>query len=158
MKRRGKRKGPSTDYKVGYGKPPREHQFQRGNAGNRKGRRRKQSKSEAETLREAFSQLIELQIGGTKRKVTAFEAMVLTLRSKALRGDLAAVKVLIGLFKDFTGGRESEEDWAQLSSEDVRILKEHYSETMEAVGFAEKNGSVASATDPLEPRADKNGS
>ena len=52
-------------YRVGYGKPPKQHQFQPGQSGNRKGRP-KGAKNKATLLREILDRKIEVRNGSTR--------------------------------------------------------------------------------------------
>ena len=54
----------SRDYEIGYGKPPKKHQFKPGQSGNRKGRP-KGTKNTATLLREILDRKIELRTGRT---------------------------------------------------------------------------------------------
>lgn len=83
--RTGKRKRPA-DYEVGYGKPPSEHQFAKGQSGNPKGRP-KGKKNIDTMLREALFAPIPIQINGKTTNVSALEAIVLKLRNNAIAGD-----------------------------------------------------------------------
>lgn len=84
-----------SDYEVGYGKPPKQHQFQKGVSGFPGGRRGKKTKpkpgnSEAAILKRLDEELIEFN----GRKITSREAELRVLRAKALKGDTRASVLL----------------------------------------------------------------
>lgn len=64
----------APENEVGYGKPPRTHQFKPGQSGNPKGRP-KGAKSEATILYELLHRKIPIREGGKTRKVTVLEAI-----------------------------------------------------------------------------------
>ena len=71
---------------VGYGKPPKHSQFQPGQSGNSKGRR-KGSKNTATLLEEMLSEKITVREGDRTRKLSRMEAILHTQIVKALKGD-----------------------------------------------------------------------
>ncbi|ODS03463.1 hypothetical protein AUC71_09630 [Methyloceanibacter marginalis] len=83
-----------SDGTVGYGRPPKEHQFKPGQSGNPKGRP-KGSKNEATIWREVMSKQIPIREGDKARKVSVLEAMILKHVERALGDDIkAAIFVL----------------------------------------------------------------
>jgi len=81
-------------YSVGYGKPPRQHQFQPGQSGNRKGRPTG-AKNTATMLREILDRKIEVRSGGTVRKISVREAMLTRFAETALKGDTKSAAFLL---------------------------------------------------------------
>ena len=117
----------SDSEEVGYGKPPRRHQFKPGQSGNPKGRR-KGATSAATLFRNLFEERIEIVEGGRKRKLPRFEVLVRQLVTKAHKGDPKAVAQIL------TVGRElgiikpepvsvDPDAQAKLASEDLMILR-----------------------------------
>ncbi|WP_148260464.1 DUF5681 domain-containing protein [Micavibrio aeruginosavorus] len=83
-----------NDYEVGYGKPPKKNQFKKGQSGNPAGRPKK-STDIGQLILDEMSQLIEVNDGTKKRKITMKEAIFRDLRNKALKGDLKAANTLL---------------------------------------------------------------
>jgi Family of unknown function (DUF5681) len=84
----------SDDDHVGYGRPPKEHRFKKGQSGNPSGRRKK-TRPLRETLREVFSRPMFLKVDG---KLTAFEPNEIRARmlvNSALKGSVAHVKLIL---------------------------------------------------------------
>lgn len=83
---RGESADSEHDYDVGYCRPPKKHQFQKGCSGNPRGRP-KNSKNFATIVQEAAFETQTVRLDGKATKVTAVEVMVLQLRKKAMAGD-----------------------------------------------------------------------
>lgn len=85
---------------LGYGKPPKKHQFKKGQSGNAKGRPRK-DRSDGPSLRAVLKaeleQLIEITEGAKAKKVTQTNVLVKSLTRKAMKGDNPAIKTLIAI-------------------------------------------------------------
>jgi Family of unknown function (DUF5681) len=82
-----------VDYPVGYGKPPKSSQFVKGKSGNPNGRP-KGSQNFASVFFKTMRQRIQVTENGRVRYITKFEAIVVQLSSKALRGDISAIHEL----------------------------------------------------------------
>lgn len=90
-------------YRVGYGKPPREHRFRKGTSGNPAGRPRGAKnivlKRSLNPYLDAFlretDRIVPLRDGGQLVELSVFEAAVRKLGVKAINGDLRALKLLI---------------------------------------------------------------
>jgi len=85
----------SDDEKVGFGRPPKKHQFKKGQTGNVRGRPRKVAPpvpvvDPREILRRIDRE--EVSVGG--QIMTRFELDLRVLAAKATKGDLAASKEL----------------------------------------------------------------
>ena len=71
-------------YDVGFGKPPKEKQFVRGQSGNPKGRRK--GKSPRSILNAVLDQPVIITKDGRSRKVKFSEAFISKVVAKALHG------------------------------------------------------------------------
>lgn len=85
----------NDEYKVGYKKPPSEHQFQHGNKFGQG--RPKGSKNTKTIVKEAFGQKVTATVGGKTKKMTKIELAMLQLANKASAGDLRAIEKAIQL-------------------------------------------------------------
>jgi hypothetical protein len=98
-KKRSQRAGRSdeSDYEVGYGRPPAEHRFRKGQpTRNPRGRPRRKASNFIDLLNEPVS----LKIQGRTRKVPYKEAFVQVIKERALRGDLRSSQILLMIMKD----------------------------------------------------------
>jgi len=82
------------DDKVGYGRPPKDTQFKKGNAANPRGRA-KGLKNYATQFIEAVNETVPLTLEGRSVRVTKLQATILALVDKGTKGDpKAMVEVL----------------------------------------------------------------
>ncbi len=86
------------DNEVGYGRPPRESQFRKGESGNPKGRP-KGSLNLATVLDKTLREKVVINENGQRQQVTKMEAAVKQLVNKSAAGDLAAIKFLSALIR-----------------------------------------------------------
>lgn len=82
-------------YEVGYGKPPREHQFKPKQSGNPKGRP-KGAHSVSETITRHLDGTMTVRQGGKARRMKRREILVQKLFERALGGDNRAAALLLG--------------------------------------------------------------
>ena len=118
--RRPSRPESVANYSVGYGKPPREHQFQPGQSGNGKGRP-KGARNTLSLLREILDRKIEMRIRGIVRKVSIREAMLTRFAESALNGDIKAAAFLLQRYDTSGTGNEDATDSAM--QDDLEIIK-----------------------------------
>ena len=83
--------GPNSEttkehaHEVGYGRPPKAHQFPPGQSGNPGGKPKKPFVTGE--LEDVFSELRTVKFGGTERKVSLVAAIILKQCEKALEGN-----------------------------------------------------------------------
>lgn len=94
--RRGARKVEAAPASVGYGNPPKHGQFKPGQSGNPSGRPKAKA-GVNDILERSLMTLVEINVGGRSRRVSALEAMLMRERNKALQGDLRSTRFLVEL-------------------------------------------------------------
>ena len=82
------------DYPVGYGKPPKNHQFKPGKSGNPKGRA-KRTPTAAELLDREAARLVTIKTGNSQRKIPKREAILRRVLDMAMQGDLARARLVL---------------------------------------------------------------
>lgn len=82
-----------NEYNVGYGRPPKGSQFQKGTSGNSSGRP-KQDPGIAAVFRKVSKQKVIANGPNGQQSISKLEASVTQLVNKAASGDLKAMKVL----------------------------------------------------------------
>jgi hypothetical protein len=126
-RRRGKHSGKDrsagrgfreNDDRVGYGRPPKEHQFKAGHSGNPRGRRRG-TKNQETILHAILFRMLTIHDRGRARKVPLIEAVYLKFAEEALRGNPKAADFLL---KRYTT-RESDEASQDLSEDEREIFE-----------------------------------
>lgn len=86
--RPGSRKSsPSDNHTIGYGKPPLEHRFRKGQSGNPAGRPRG-SVNEATTWKKLLLRKVAITDGGHTRKISVFELLCRRLLEHSLKGNV----------------------------------------------------------------------
>ena len=95
------KKGKGADYDVGYGKPPKAHQFPKGTSGNPAGappKRKRRPIDVAAILNEPLA----VKTSGVRRKMPAFEVSVRRLVERGLKHkDLNAILAFLELCESF---------------------------------------------------------
>src|SRR5689334_5802937 len=102
----------SKDGTVGYGKPPRDHQFKPGQSGNPKGRPRG-AKNESTILREILAQKIAHRSGDRLRKITILEGILLRITDDSLRGNIKSATFLLNRYAALVSGELQLQDLSE---------------------------------------------
>jgi hypothetical protein len=115
-----------ADERVGYGRPPRAHQFKPGQSGNPKGRQ-KGRKNEATILNELLYRKIQIREGARTRTVIFLEALLLRYFESALKGDTKSAAFILNRLRDAVdpaapGQSMNEDDRQVLESYRQRLL------------------------------------
>ena len=87
---------------AGYGKPPQNAQFKKGQSGNPKGRR-KGSRNLASIIKKTVNDTVPVTENGRRRVITKLEAAVKQLVNKAASGDPKATQSLLQLMQVIEG-------------------------------------------------------
>ena len=79
------------DFEVGYGKPPKDNRFKKGQSGNKAGRP-KGSRTFLTVLENALNERVTVTENGRQRKISKLDAMVTQLVNRAAGGDIKAIQ------------------------------------------------------------------
>lgn len=115
------RKPDDDDESVGYGRPPKQHQFPKGKSGNPKGRP-KGAKGLKTDLKEELASKITVKIAGQEHTGTKQRLALKALTIRAAMGDLKAINQLIGLMVNVVGVEDEDIRAGRLSKRDKELL------------------------------------
>lgn len=113
--------GWGQPYKVGYGKPPRQHQFKKGVSGNPKGRKKKDTTIRS-ILKKIIAETVTAKMPEGEQTMTALEFVLRSMRNRAAKGDNRATDKFIDLTLAAFGIGEPDDIKRDLSSEDRELL------------------------------------
>ena len=114
-----------VDYDVGYKKPPKSMQFQKGQSGNPNGRP-KGTKNFKTDLEEELLEQIRVTEGGKSVVLSKQRAMIKRTVELSLKGDIRATSLLVRLISIHLVLDEQEETPTPLSHEDRAILERFF--------------------------------
>jgi hypothetical protein len=112
------------DYEVGYGKPPRDTRFPKGQSGNPRGRP-PGAKNLKTLLSEALNEPVIVTENGGRRKVTKRQAIVTQLVNRSATADFRAIKILLDIVRDIERQTEpTAPETADFSEADEKVLEQ----------------------------------
>jgi hypothetical protein len=97
------------EYKVGYGKPPIEHRWPKGQSGNPHKKRKKRGVSTAVIIERYFAEQVEVLKGDVLVKMTTFEAIISRLYQEEMAGNKKAARARLKYFQFAASKREKQE-------------------------------------------------
>jgi len=109
------------DYAIGYGKPPKDHQFPKGVSGNPKGRK-KGSKGLKTDLHAELSSVLTISINKQPVSGTKQRLMLKSLATRAAAGDVRASALLLPLIMQIFGIEDRGTERKALSKQDQALL------------------------------------
>lgn len=99
----------NSNHRVGYGRPPKEHQFRPGQSGNPSGRP-KGARSFDTDLRDELGEVISISDGNKTIEVTKQRAIIKTLLRMAISGDPRAIATIVGSCARVPGDDDGDAD------------------------------------------------
>ena len=111
-----------ADYEVGYKKPPKHTQFQKGKSGN-PGGRRKPTGDVVTALERTLGELVTIREHGQTRRITRLGAALHQMVAKATTGDTAAFRLMSSLIQAYQQPHEAPpKTSAELEEADRKVL------------------------------------
>lgn len=108
-------------YDVGYGKPPKQSRFQKGQSGNPRGRP-KGSLNVATALERELNQLVTIKENGVIRHITKFQAAIKQITNKAATGDTKCIQFMLNLLNVSNGGSLTESPLTVPHDADLAVM------------------------------------
>jgi len=84
----------TNGYRIGYGRPPAETQFQPGQSGNPKGRA-KGSRNLLTLVQKALDETVVVNVNGNRKRISKLEAAFTQQANKAAAGDPRAIRLML---------------------------------------------------------------
>ena len=107
---------------VGYARPPRKTQFQKGKSGNPAGRV-KGSKNFSKVFLEALSEPVTVTERGERKRITKGEAIIKQLVNKGASGDARAIQLLLAELRHHVESEFPADQAAQEEQEQLLMLE-----------------------------------
>jgi len=112
---------PDPDYEVGYQKPPKATQFQKGQSGNPKGRP-KGSLNLATALEAALCERRVIRENGQSRTLSIFEIVIKQAVNKAAGGDMRAIQFVTNLLSLYPSAESKDQAQEPDQVKDQQLL------------------------------------
>ena len=126
-----------SEYKVGYGKPPKSGQFKHGKSGNPKGRPRGSLKL-ATDLAAELNEQITVREDGKPRRVSKQRALIKSLMAKALQGDIRANAAVLALYARVINDLPDDEDGI-VEENELQILRQFAPKFLQSASAKRRN-------------------
>ena len=117
----------SDDYEVGYGKPPKQARFKKGESGNPKGRP-KGARNIKTDIKEVLEEQVQVSEGGKVHHVSKQQAILKRTVEQALNGNMRAAELVMKWQAQHLGTDEGIEDAVNLSPDDLATLHRYASQ------------------------------
>ena len=111
------------DYEVGYGKPPRNTRFKKGQSGNPAGRARG-TQNLTTLLIDTLNEPVVVTENGGRRTISKRQAIVKQLVNQSAKGDWRAVKLLVDMLHETEGGGEPEAAESSFGEADQKVIEQ----------------------------------
>jgi hypothetical protein len=109
------------DYEIGYGKPPKNNQFKKGQSGNPKGRA-KGSKNFQTEVEDMLRSKVIVKEAGKPISVSTSKAALMRLKEKGLKGDQRPLERLLSYAQESSIATDSRSRERQLKEFELDIL------------------------------------
>lgn len=106
---------------TGYKRPPTATRWKKGQSGNPSGRRRGTLNLRTDLLAE-LSEVIQIQEGGSARKITKQRALLKSLAARGIKGDARAANLILNLIARLLENEPEASITVDLSAQDEAIL------------------------------------
>ena len=110
-----------NDYEVGYGRPPKDTQFKKGQSGNPAGRP-KGTRNFKTDLEEELQERVRITEGGKSEEVSKQRALVKRTFEKGISGDMRAVAMIAQWVMQHLGISEGTPEAEDLKQDDKAII------------------------------------
>jgi hypothetical protein len=110
----------TEDYAIGYGKPPKHSQFQKGRSGNPGGRKRTIATNAHSALATALARRVTVRDDDGAARMSQLEALMGELVRKARAGDTRCLKLVLERLQALESSEEAKEEFEGLCRKAAR--------------------------------------
>lgn len=107
---------------TGYKRPPVTSRWQKGQSGNPTGRKRGTPNVRTDLLPE-LAEVIQINEGGTARRITKQRALLKSLAARGIKGDARAANLILNLIVRLLDPEEQPSTQIAVSADDEAIIK-----------------------------------
>jgi hypothetical protein len=111
------------DYEVGYGKPPCQTRFKKGQSGNPRGRA-PGAQNLKTVLIDALNELVVVAENGGRRKISKRQAIIKQLVNQSAKGNWPAAKLLFQILQDLEPRTEPETSESSFGAADEKVIEQ----------------------------------
>lgn len=134
-------------YKVGYGRPPKRHQFPKGRSGNPKGRP-KGARGLKTDLKAELTSLVAITENGKTKKITKQQVVLKSLVAKAAKGDTKAAGQVLTMVIQILGIEDERTGRTDLSPSELAVLDSYLAGDTTAPDAPEPEADAAGNDNP----------
>lgn len=109
------------EYEVGYGKPPKNGRFKKGQSGNPKGRPKGVRNFQTE-VEDILRSKVTVTVAGKPKSIGTVTAALMRLKEKALKGDQRALEGLLAYARERSSATDARSRERQLNKFELDIL------------------------------------
>jgi hypothetical protein len=132
-----------TDYKVGYGRPPKATQFKKGTSPNPHGRPKRKPGAVGDVIKNVLNTPVEYREGGQTKKAPRRDLALKRHLKRAVEGDVASAAAVLKLRAQAVGKQDTTKQAVQFTDllpVDAALAGEGHVEESPAHNEAEKRG------------------
>ena len=128
----------AKEYDVGYGRPPKNRQFQKGQTGNPRGRRKGSHNLKTDLFDELRGRITVTE-GRTRRQLTRQQVLIKRLIAMAFDGNIKAASLLLSLKTQWEREAGKGPDVTPSTKQDVEILQRFMERELRKIGRGSRN-------------------
>lgn len=146
----------TEDYEVGYGRPPKKHQFQKGQSGNPKGRR-----IGARGLKSDLEEVVRAKVSVTQQGQKSFQTkqrvLLVRLVNEALEGNMKAATQVLTMIVQILGVEDERASRTDLTPSELDMLDSYLAGDLITADASDPCSDTPNEASELQADASGNG-
>lgn len=118
---------------TGYKRPPVASRWKKGQSGNPSGRKKGTLNLKTDLLAE-LAEVIQINEGGTARKITKQRALLKSLAARGIQGDGRAANLILSLIARLLEPEQQPDPSINVSAEDEALLRAYFQQHQKTTG------------------------